>query len=341
MKRVLAAVFLLVPAIASAQDSAEGIVTPVAVVEAGQARPPAPSDAGGKRRPSMVGYVNDSDIRTGVRVRYDSAWEVQAPDRAEFFYAKCGCYRSLPPSNARYDPNASGPGPGVVTDLKFSQFNVLGEYAVSDRLSVFATLPFRFLRPEEFAPGTGSFGNANGLSDLQFGAKGGLISTAQRQVTASVQFSAPTGDSLKGLGTDHGSFEPALLYHERVNGRVSIEAQLGEVWAIGGNDGVPVTSPQKFAGNVLYYGVGPSVEVYRKGEVAVAPVVELVGWHVQSGYQTADHVPAEGVNVVNLKIGGRILMRNESSIYVGWGKALTDDIWYDHILRLEYRVGWR
>jgi hypothetical protein len=337
MKRSLGVLLVLLPSIAAAQ---EGVVLPSGPAQDRQAPAAArPADSGGKRRPSMVGYVNDSDIQTGVRVRYDSAWEVQAPDRAEFFYAKCGCYRGLAPTNPAYDPDAPGPGPGVVTDLKFKQLLVLGEYAFSPRASAFATLPVRFLRPEEFAPGSGSFGDANGISDLQFGAKGGLVSDDRRQITASLTFSAPSGDSLKGLGTNHWSVEPALLYHERASDRISVEAQLGEVFPIDGSAGVPTASPQKFAGKVLYYGFGPSVEVFRRGEFAVAPVVELVGWHVINGYQTLDHVTAKGTDIVNVKVGGRVLMRNNSSIYVGWGKVVSDDLWYDHILRLEYRVG--
>ena len=32
------------------------------------------------------------------------------------------------------------------------------------------------------------------------------------------------------------------------------------------------------------YGVGPSYIVYDNGTVALAPVVELFGWHVMSGF---------------------------------------------------------
>ena len=89
---------------------------------------------------------------------------------------------------------------------------------------------------------------------------------------------------------------------------------------------------------MLYYGIGPSVEVYRNGQTAFAPVVELVGWHVLNGYQTADQSSAKGINVVNLKVGGRVLF-GRSSVYFGYGHALTTDVWYDNIVRLEYRVG--
>ena len=61
----------------------------------------------------LVGYVNDSDISSKLRIRFDAGYGVAAADRAEFFYGKCGCYRGLPVTNPAYDPNAAGPGPGV------------------------------------------------------------------------------------------------------------------------------------------------------------------------------------------------------------------------------------
>ena len=72
---------------------------------------------------SMVGYIDDPIVETQFRIRFDGAFGDQYPDRAEFFYGKCGCYRSLPPAIA--DPNAPGPPPGqgviIPTPLKFHQ----------------------------------------------------------------------------------------------------------------------------------------------------------------------------------------------------------------------------
>ena len=56
----------------------------------------------------MVGYIDDSSISNKFRVRFDSGTDIEGADRAEFFYAKCGCYRDLPPTNPAYDPDAPG-----------------------------------------------------------------------------------------------------------------------------------------------------------------------------------------------------------------------------------------
>ena len=61
-------------------------------------------------RPSMVGYIDDAGIRSEIRIRLDVAVHDDTPDRAEFFYAKCGCYRGVPTGTGP-DPSSPGPGP--------------------------------------------------------------------------------------------------------------------------------------------------------------------------------------------------------------------------------------
>lgn len=292
-----------------------------------------------RRRGSMVGYVDDAIIESKVRVRFDAGLHNTSPDRAEYFYAKCGCYRDLPANHVAYDPDAPGPGPGAATDLNFQQLNIWAEYAVSNRFSVFGQVPVRWLQPKAFAPGTGAgFPDQSGLSDLRGGVKAGLAAAEDLAVTTQVQFYFPTGDSLKGLGTDHSSIEPALLYYQRAN-RVAIESQFGMWIPLGGSAGVPHTVEGKFSGNVLYYGIGPSVELYSSDRVQFAPVVELVGWHVLGGYDTVQNSEeADGINVVNIKIGARTTF-GRGSFYFGYGHALTDTVWYEDIFRFEYRIG--
>jgi hypothetical protein len=295
-----------------------------------------------KRRGSMVGYIENATIRSQFRIRFDGGWGVDSPDRAEFFYGKCGCYRDLAGSPL-LDADAPGPGPGIVTGLNFKQFMVLGEYAVNDRVAVFGELPIRSINPTSFVAGTGSFGKQSGLSDLTAGLKVGLVTEENRDVTLLLRASLPSGDSLKGLGTDHASFEPALLYRQAVNDKVSIESQFGLWNPIGGSRG-PLPSDGKFAGSVLYYGIGPSFDAFDNGKVRLSPVVELVGWRVLKGFETRTLLTpiggnAEGVNIVNLKIGARTSFDNGGSVYVGFGWHLTDAVWYDKIWRLEYRKG--
>jgi hypothetical protein len=361
MNRVtLIAVAVLIPiaATASAQvafadGGASSAANSAALAPVFQARPPAsqlgppappPADLNTpRRRGSMVGYIDDAVVSSKVRIRFETALHDNLPDRAEFFYAKCGCYRDLKVLNPpAFDPAAPGPGPGIVTDLNFQQAYVQGEYAATNRFSVFAELPTRWIQPQSFVTSLGSFANQAGIGDLRAGVKLALVDASDRVLTAQVRTYLPTGDAASGLGTNHSSVEPAILYYQQVSDRVAVESQVN-VWVpIGGSVGVPTAQGGNFSGSVFSYGVGPSFEVYRSGSVRFAPVVELVGWYVLGGLQTqppgsSDPADASGTNIVNLKIGARTSWDRRGSIYAGYGRALTTSHWYEDIVRIEYR----
>lgn len=307
------------------------------------APPPPPPPERGRRRPSMVGYIEDPTVATRVRFRFDTATGNDVPDRAEFFYAKCGCYQLDPPPF--FDPDAPGPGPGVPTALNFQQFYILGEMAVQDRFSIFAELPIRAIQPQgflDFGPEYAPFPDTSGLADVRFGVKAALVADDMNDLTVQVRASAPTGDARKGLGTNNASIEPALLYQGRMSDRVRLEAQVGTWLPLGGSAGPD--SPDNFSGTVFFYGVGPSFDVVATDQIRFAPVIELVGWRVLNGFGTqctldGCEFDASGTNIVNLKIGARAAMISGHSIYAGYGWGLTDEQWYDKIFRVEYRFG--
>lgn len=354
MRSMFVALLLLVPAAVAAQDtglrlSANRLATAAAAEPSPDAAEPAqptqrtptppPPPAAGRRRPSMVGYVGDGSIGSQVRFRFDAGFETTAADRAEFFYAKCGCYRGLPADHPAYDPDAPGPGPGIAQEIDYRQLWVQAEYAMSGRASVYGELPIRWLSPQAFVPGTGTFPDASGLSDIRGGVKLALVASDTQFVTVQLQADAPTGDAEKGLGTNHWSFTPTLLYYQRLGDRVAVESQFGTVFPIDGSAGIPTAGDESFAGKVITYGAGFSVDLAPGSRVSVAPVVELFGWHVMDGFQTATLGPADGIDVLNLKIGARVLAGPGGSIYFGYGRALTDATWYHDIVRVEYRYG--
>ena len=285
----------------------------------------------------MVGYIADSTIEHYVRVRFDTAWDNNVPDRSEFFYAQCGCN------------GADAPGPGspgaqdLATGLNFQQLMVDFQYAAHERIAVFGSLPLRFVQPQSFLGETFSppltnntFEGGSGFSDIRAGAKASIFSNENSLLSAQVQFFFPSGDARKGLGTDHTSLETALLFHQRVSDRLTIESQFGDWHPIGGST---LPDGTDYAGDVLFYGVGPSFELVNNGRLRFAPVIELVGWHVLGGQQQSAGTlgPAEGTNIVNLKFGARTTFDEVSSLYVGYGHSLTDDRWYNNILRVEYK----
>jgi hypothetical protein len=217
--------------------------------------------------------------------------------------------------------------------LYFQEFRLDAEYAPSDRLSFFAEVPARVIEPRVV-------GRFAGLSDIRVGLKGGLIANDDTALTGQLRAYIPSGRAREGLGTNHASLEPSLLYHQRIgDSGFSIAGQAGVWIPIGGSAGVPTASSDKFAGSIFSYGGGASYDVVDSARIRVSPVLEFVGWRVLGGFQTLTTGPtkADGINILNVKIGARIDSGGPGSFYVGYGRALTDSVWYSDIVRVEYR----
>ncbi|MFV2007670.1 MAG: hypothetical protein ACC667_09495 [Longimicrobiales bacterium] len=298
-----------------------------------------------RRRPrsgssSNVGYVDNAIVGDMFTLRYDDAHEAVMPDRAEFIYGKCGCFRVL-----GADPDAPGPaGSGntlIEPSLDFQDVVLDAEVALSDRFSVFAEVPFRSVKGEVLMDGSG-------LSDIRAGFKFALVATEDRYLTFQLKAYFPTGDAGQGLGTDHTSIEPAILYHDGAAEPFKFEAELRLWIPTGGSSGAGtgVTTQDNYYGSVLRYGIGLGYDLTPDASVRLTPVVELVAWRVLGGIGTQsmdgtlDSVviaDASGTNIANLKVGFRFGIRESDSIFAGYGKALTNAWWYDDIIRIEYR----
>jgi hypothetical protein len=305
---------------------------------------PAKEPSGPPLEGSMVGYVDDAIVGSQVRIRFDAGFKDNAPDRAEFFYPQCGC-----------NPGGPGPRPGASNNINFQQLYFQGEFAPVRRFSVFTEVPIRWIQPQSFIPGTSNvvqgvavpgaspFSNQSGISDVRAGFK--LAATASSDHSLTFQFKAyfPSGDGSRGLGTAHYSVEPSLLYYQRLSDRWAVESQIGGWLPINGSS----LSGRNYAGDIFFYGIGPSYKLVNRENIKFAPVVELFGWHVLGGLEllgtglpppaSATVADASGTNIVNLKIGARTSFGRHNSVYVGFGQAVTHSVWYEHIVRLEYR----
>lgn len=286
---------------------------------------------------SNVGYVDNAIVGTQLQLRYDNAMGADAPDRAEFIYAKCGCF-----GGDATGPIGGSPPRVIEYDLSYQDITLDGEFAFHERFSAFAELPFRLARGEVLS-------NAEGIGDIMAGFKLALVATEDRYLTLQLRSYLPTGKAEDGLGTDHLSLEPGILFHEGSGDRFKAEAELRLWIPVDGasNENTGITTSDNYYGNVLRYGVGLGYDVSPEAQVRFTPVVELVGWRILSGIGawSPDGTPtnlvvedAGGTNIFNLKVGGRFGIRESDAIYVGWGTALTDEHWYDNILRVEYRL---
>jgi hypothetical protein len=303
--------------------------TPIRRAARDEARPRMPG--------SPTGYVDDAVVSSKVRLRFDASFGMNRPDRAEFFYGKCGCFRGLPISQGG-DPDAPGPGPGIVSRLNYQELFLNIEYAPTRRFALLAEVPFRSLQIKAAdAPGMG--GTRRGISDVRAGVRFAMLASEQRYLTAQIRTYSPTGSALDGLGTNHVSLEPSIIYYQRVGDRASVSGQLGGWIPISSSAGVPITSPDKFGGDVVIYGAGASYDAVRRPGFRVSPVLELVGWSVRSGLETTPTgpVPAGSTNIVNGKLGARVGFGEGSSVYIGYGRVITGPRWYRDVFRLEYR----
>jgi hypothetical protein len=308
---------------------------------------------------SMVGYVDDAVVGSQVRIRFDAAFDDSVPDRAEFFYPQCSCTNVA---------GAPGPNfPGASKDVNFQQAYLQAEYAPLRRFSVFGELPVRWIEPQPGSFLAGSF-NPNttppetpststrwGLSDIQAGTKWAIVADWNQYLTLQLRAYFPSGNGSQGLGTDHYSFEPSLLYYRKLSDRWTIESQIGDWHPIGGSKGelLGTQTLSDFAGDVFFYGIGPSYLLVKTTHVQFAPVVEVFGWHVVGGLETPPNpfppnticttagggcsADAGGTDILNIKFGGRVMFGAGDSFYLGYGRALTNAAWYEDIVRVEYR----
>ena len=278
---------------------------------------------------SMVGYIEPAPVENDVRIRFVAGCYDPRPDRAEYFYAG---------SNA---PAASTSA--VQRTLNFQELYLYGEYAPLSRFSGFVQIPFRWIQPS-FVPDTGqpSLSSGGGISDVQAGMKLAAVTSPARNLTFQLRAYFPTGNGAAGMGTNHYSIEPKVLFLQRLSDRVAIEAEAGDTHPIGGTIYYATSSSpgQTFSADVAMYGVGPSYELIKRDSYRLTPIFELVSWHVFGGLQTGSTSvvqSAAGINVLNAKLGARASFADGSSIYAGFGRGITSDIWYRNLFRIEYR----
>ena len=284
------------------------------------------------------GYLDPAAPATMFRLRYDTANDNRFPDRGEYFYAKCGCFRDPALAGALLDPNAKGPA-GANTSVSYQEIRPYFEYAFNPRISVFTELPVRFVSFDSI-PGTGGLGDTGGFSDMNLGVKYALIAEEDRYLTLQTRTYLPTGHAGKGLGTANVSLEQSLLYYRRLSDHWLLQGQFTTFNPINGSD---------FASNVLQYGGGLGYLAHQGDTFSIIPTVEVVGWTFLNGkkFNPLDGVSsARGDTIINVKPGVRIglgegsgpAMMQRQSIYAGFGIPITGDQFYSDLFRVEYRM---
>jgi hypothetical protein len=285
----------------------------VIVLMAGAAR--AQGTSGPRVSDSSVGYIDSAIPGDVFRFRFDAANNDRRPTRAEFFY----------PRGGPVGPGLPEPEPSV----DFQELSAYVELATSDRLSAFINLPVRLINPDLNA-------NHAGFADLDAGFKFAFIRSEDQVATFQFRTYAPTGDSHRGLGTNHVTVEPALLLYNKLADRLGVESELRLWTPIGGTD---------FAGEIVRYGIGLHYDLVKASQYTITPVAEFVGWTILDGKETV--VPpsgaafihdAGGETILNAKLGVFLKLGDRADVYAGYGRPLTGDRWYENTVRLQFRL---
>lgn len=273
---------------------------------------------------SNVSWIDTALPATQVRLRYDYRLNNKTHDRAEFWTAR----------NQQYfdGENIGGRGFEVPeSNIDLMEWSPYIEWAISQRVSVFAELPLRYIRPDENP-------SAFGVSDFNIGFKVAYFFMPEQVQTFQLRLGLPSGSSERGLGTGHVVIEPGLLLWQKLTEKLTMESELRSWIAAGGTN---------YSSFVLRYATGLSYDLYTSDTVSVKPVLEVLGWTVMRGYQSEfrDTLPTSQVTgdargtVIELAPGIRATTMGNLDWYLGYSFNITHSAWFEDNLRLEVR--WR
>ena len=287
-------------------------LSPLARPEAGQ-KPDPGFDWGSTS--SVVSFIDSALPRTMTRIRLDLEYTNRRPTRGEYLFPKGG----IPGS----------PGlPLPETRIDAQELYAYQEVSLVQEFSFFVNQPYRFVNPEVNA-------NTAGIGDFDFGIKYVLFGDPSMMATLQLRAYVPLHSS-QALGTDHGAFEPSLLFSYGIASFLRLEGEFRYWVPIGGTD---------FAGDLIRYSLGLAYGQPSPKEIWITPMLEVVAWTMLGGKtmvaQSADSFQvqdASGSTIVNAYLGARFGFGAAADLYLGYGHAITGPAWYRDTARVEFRL---
>jgi hypothetical protein len=299
-------------------------------------------------------FTDYARTRTITRLRWDHGWNMQFPDRSEYFWARqnldtsklmtargvaVNTHLARPGGKPFGNLLTGGTGPKFPTNgyahrgifgqtgLDWDQMYLYQE-AAAGRGSMFIEMPYRSY--------TTDFDNHGaGFGDLNFGTKAMLVDCEMLQVTFQFKTYTPTGQASKGFGTGHFSLEPSLLMALRLAEDTYFQGQLAEWIPLGGNS--------EYAGAVIRYSGSLNKVLFRTSpDSPVIGTLEGFGMTFQDGAYTDPFrgpLSSSGGTYFSIGPGLRhsLCDRVDYGGSVAW--AVTDaGQWASPLLRLEMRI---
>jgi hypothetical protein len=262
-------------------------------------------------------FVDAARPQTQTRFRWDSGFDLEFPDRAEFFWAKQGGKGPRPPAGR------------AVSKLRYGEFSMYTEGATG-RVGAFVEIPYRSTYPDiDF------LGDA-GFADMNVGTKTLLLDSELLQVAFQFRTFIPTAAPNKGLGTGHTSLEPSLLYGLRLDPDTYLQCQFAH-W-------IPIGGDGEYQGETFHYHFSLNRVLYRMSrDIQLIGTGELNGWVPLDGLMTdpGTGVPirTKGDTLVSAGPGLRLVFCDKIDFGCGAAFAITNHHWAEQLIRAEFR--WR
>ena len=259
-------------------------------------------------------YTEGARPVTQMRIRIDQMWDMNGPDRAEYFWAQIG--GKGPPKPAATSPQ--------IRSLNVSDVRLLTE-AAAGRAGISIEMPYRRIE-KDF--------DASGFADMIIGTKAMLLDCELMQITFGFKTFIPTGAPTNGLSTAHVSLVPSLIWALRLAPSTYLQAQTGLFIPIGGTPA--------FQGDVFEYSFSLNQILYKPcNDLQVIGTLELMGWEVLNGSET----DGNGVqinakrNLLSAGPGIRVVICDRIDFGLGSGFSFTNQHWAEEMIRFDFR--WR
>jgi hypothetical protein len=275
-------------------------------------------------------FIDTTQPLKNCRVRFDFAWDQEFPDRAEYFWRKSALVQIDPMTGNAFDEKPFEPS------VDYQDIRFMIERG-TDQFSVATELPLRIVDPVVRR-------NTAGFGDMNVTTKTVLLNGRRWQLAHVFRSYFPTGSFRRGTGNGHVSLEPGVAYRYKFSDITCLHGDL-KFW-------FPLGADPIYGGQFLNYGIGISRVAVDRDDFAVIPTLELVAWTVLDGAQTppsADNNPVgfepqeiDNMSIVNICPGVRFVWENGNDcgtreLGISSGLALSDDHWYETILRIDLR----
>ncbi|HEY3395284.1 MAG TPA: transporter [Lacipirellulaceae bacterium] len=271
-------------------------------------------------------WLDTTQPLQNCRIRADAAADWEFPDRIEYFWSK-----TPGPKGAQMEFDAFGGEPNV--DYQELSFYI---ERGGERFSVGTDLPIRTIDPVVRR-------NTTGFGDMRVTTKAVLLDGKDWQLTQVFHTHIPTGSFRRGTGNGHVSLEPGVAWRYKWSDVTYIHGDL-TYW-------FPIAADPFHSGQMFNYGIGIS-HIWIDGDKwALMPTLELNAWTLLDGRQTFpgeidDPLDPRGeidtLSILNIHPGLRWVCDTAGDCGVREfgitsGIAVTEDHWYEEILRLEMR----